>query len=282
MISAFSFQGISDRVAREYIRKHGNVTLAEIESSFAKLPTCPRLKSYWTYDQCGYDKGSGCCREPEHVGRCPVPTYKLRNGRLNQTANSLFLFFRDIARGDVVGWIDTQLAGAVSTPGDPQNISNAQEALIGPLRNVFGVSDKLLTMTLATLLIGAERSRPQWLPIGIGMIAVDTLVHNFLFRTGILREHDAEHAYGLRCYKSGGCADIIRSIAQEIDARQFNNEFPANFPRFVQHAVWRYSALDGLNICNGNNIDDRLPCSNNSCQLYRICDRKCLEKHKKE
>jgi hypothetical protein len=34
----------------------------------------------------------------------------LRNGRLNQTAYSLFLFIRDIADGDLVGWIDRQLA----------------------------------------------------------------------------------------------------------------------------------------------------------------------------
>ena len=33
------------------------------------------------------------------------------------------------------------------------------------------------------------------------MIAVDTLVHNFLHRTGILRRFRADHAYGLACYQ---------------------------------------------------------------------------------
>jgi hypothetical protein len=39
-----------------------------------------------------------------------LPKHPLRNGRLNQTAYSLFLFIRDIADGDLVAWIDRQLA----------------------------------------------------------------------------------------------------------------------------------------------------------------------------
>jgi len=41
-----------------------------------------------------------------------LPKHNLRNGRLNQTAYSLFLFIRDIADGDLVGWIDGQLQAA--------------------------------------------------------------------------------------------------------------------------------------------------------------------------
>ena len=41
------------------------------------------------------------------------------------------------------------------------------------------------------------------------MIAIDTLVHNFLVRTGILQRFDADHPYGAACYRPGGCADII-------------------------------------------------------------------------
>lgn len=273
LVSAFSFQGISDRVAAGYLRKHGTATWDDIDKNLRKLPTCPRLKSYWTYDQCGYDKGSGCCSEPEHVQACPVPTHRLRNGRLNQTAYSLFLFVRDIADGDIVGWMDRQIVGVSSPAGNPRYVLDAQEALIGPLRHVFGVSDKLLTMTLASLLIGAQRSRPEWLPIGASMIAIDTLVHNFLHRTGILRGLNADHPYGARCYGEGGCADIVRAASGEIDASRFNKLFPINFPRFVQHAIWQYCALNGLNICNGNTINDRLACTNNHCAIYSICGR---------
>ena len=108
------------------------------------------------------------------------------------------------------------------------------------------------------------------------MIAIDTLVHNFLHRTGILHRLGADHPYGLGCYQRNGCADIIRWVSAAIDARQFNRSFPQVFPRFVQHAIWRYCAQSYFDICNGNRIDDRQPCQNGYCRLYWRCDRKPL------
>jgi hypothetical protein len=108
------------------------------------------------------------------------------------------------------------------------------------------------------------------------MIAVDTLVHNFLYRTGILHRLGANHPYGAACYRPNGCADIIRTVSARIDARPFNRTFPQAFPRFVQHAIWRYCAQGYLNICNGNRVDDRHACQNRYCQLYLTCDRKPL------
>ena len=70
------------------------------------------------------------------------------------------------------------------------------------------------------------------------MVAVDTLVHNWLHRTGSLRRLDAEHAYGPACYRSGGCASIIEETARRIDARQFCPDGPAFFPRLLQKAIW--------------------------------------------
>jgi hypothetical protein len=46
-------------------------------------------------------------------------------------------------------------------------------------------------------------------------------------------------ATGLR----GGCAEIIEAVAERIDASAFNFTFPAVFPRFVQHAIWRSSVI---------------------------------------
>jgi hypothetical protein len=110
------------------------------------------------------------------------------------------------------------------------------------------------------------------------MIAIDTLVHNFLHRTGILHRFSADHAYGTPCYRAGGCADIIACAAQRIDARAFNPLFPTVFPRFVQQAIWRYCAQAGLAVCNGNRIDDRRRCYNVYCQIRRLCDRVALRK----
>ena len=80
----------------------------------------------------------------------------------------------------------------------------------------------------------------------------------------------------MRCYRTGGCADILTRFAASIDARQFNPAFPQTFPRFVQNAVWRYCAANGLDICNGNRIDDGTRCDNRHCQLFRHCDRVAL------
>src|SRR5450759_2568362 len=96
----------ADQVARGYIRKHGSVTWSDIAASFDAAPPCPLLQTYWHFDGCRYDKGSFSCSEPDHIDTCPVPRHRLRNGRLNQTVYSIFLFVRDVAKGDLVGWID--------------------------------------------------------------------------------------------------------------------------------------------------------------------------------
>jgi hypothetical protein len=277
LLRTFSYQRISDSVAREYMHRHGMATWAQITEHLAAKPPCPRLKSYWHYDQCRYDKGSGSCSEPEHIGACPVPTHRLRNSRLNQTAYSFYLFTRDVAENDLVGWIDQQFTSVATTASDPFHELQLQKALIGPLRHVYGVSDKILTMTLSELLMGAQKVRPHWFAVGKAMIAVDTLVHNFLHRTGILTGFVAEHAYGTGCYKSGGCADILRSVANLIDARRFNPAFPPVFPRFVQYAIWRYCSADGLDICNGNRIDDRSGCTQHYCNIFGKCSKTPLK-----
>jgi hypothetical protein len=109
------------------------------------------------------------------------------------------------------------------------------------------------------------------------MIAVDTLVHNFLHRTGILHDCGRTHRYGADCYRPGGCAEIVKSLSALIDARAFNPNFPRDFPRFVQHAIWRFCAADGLNLCNGNRIDDRKSCQITYCYLHQKCGRISLK-----
>jgi hypothetical protein len=149
-------------------------------------------------------------------------------------------------------------------------------ALLEPMREIYGVSDKVLAMALSSLLLGAPKKMVRWIEVGGTMIAIDTLVHNLLHRTGILRRFEAEHAYGAACYRPGGCADIIAAVAQRIDARQFNPSFPHTFPRFVQYAVWQYCSQSGLDVCNGNRIDDSRRCANMDCQARLLCDRIAL------
>ncbi len=176
-----------------------------------------------------------------------------------------------MADGDLVGWIDDRLDQAKDRASDP--LARVRMALIEPLRNAYGVSDKVLAMGLSDILIGAADIRPRWLEAGVHLIAVDTLVHNFLHRTGILARFKAAHPYGPGCYQPGGCADIIRLVASQVDARRFNRGFPEVFPRFVQLAIWRYCSQQGFDVCNGNRLDDRHRCQNRHCRLYCVCDR---------
>src|SRR6202048_1314548 len=277
LMAALSYQGISDQVAFGYMEKHGRVRWRQIKQGLNRGASCPQLKSYWQFHDCRYDKISRTCAEPDHIRACPLPNHDLRNGRLNQTAYCLFLFIRDIADGDLIGWIDRQLKAA-DGPRSPDRLARMRGSLIEPLREVYGVSDKVLTMALSCILLGAPTNKSLWIEVGGSMIAIDTLVHNFLHRTGILQRLNTNHQYGLACYQPGGCADILQTVAGHIDARQFNPSFPKVFPRFVQHAIWRYCSQSGLDVCNGNQIDDRRRCENKNGRARLMCDRLALRK----
>src|SRR6266487_743450 len=233
LIAALSYQEISDQIAFDYMEEHGYVQWQDINQKLAQGVTCPQLKSYWHFHGCRYAKLRGTCAEPDHIARCPLPTHDLRNGHLNQAAYSLYLFIRDIAEGDLIGWIDQRLQAA-NNPAGPDRLARLRDAVIAPLREIYGVSDKVLTMALSSILLGAPKKLRLWREVGASMIAIDTLVHNFLHRTGILHRFDADHAYGSACYRPGGCAEIIETVTGRIDASAFNPTFPAIFPRFVQ------------------------------------------------
>jgi hypothetical protein len=277
LMAALSYQGIADAVAYDYMERHGRAAWRDIDQKLGRGVSCPKLKSYWHFYGCRYEKASRTCAKPEHIGACPLPSHDLRNGHLNQAAYSLFLFIRDLADGDLIGWIDAQLEAA-NSPAGPHRLTRMRDSLIEPLREIYGVSDKVLAMALSSLLLGAPKKMVLWTEVGGSMIAIDTLVHNFLHRTGILARFNANHLYGAACYRPGGCAHIIAAVAERIDARQFNPTFPQTFPRFVQHAIWQYCARNGLDVCNGNRIDDGKRCSNMDCRVRLMCDRVALRR----
>jgi hypothetical protein len=277
LMAALSYQGIADQAAYDYMERHGRAAWRDIDQKLRHGVSCPKLKSYWHFHGCRYEKIGATCAEPDAITGCPLPSHDLRNGHLNQMAYSLFLFIRDLADGDLIGWIDAQLAAA-NGPAGPQRLARMAAALIEPMREIYGVADKVLAMALSSLLLGAPKKMGLWIEVGGSMIAIDTLVHNFLHRTGILGRFNGNHLYGAACYRPGGCADIIAAVAQRIDARQFNPAFPQTFPRFVQHAIWRYCAQSGLDVCNGNRINDAKRCGNMDCRVRPMCDRVALRK----
>lgn len=272
LVRSFSLQGISDRAAWTYMENHDQPTWRDLQQVTSKPPACPKLRSYWTFYGCGYRKAARTCSEPATLSRCSLPRHALRNGRLNQTTYSLFHFIGDVIGGDLVDWIDRSLTKA-SMGTSRGRVHRMRRALVEPLRNVYGVSDKVLNMTLSDILLAAPKSKPLWLETGFNMVAIDTLICNFFRRTGLARRLGVEHPYGSACYSENGCVEIVRRIARRIDARQFNPNYPRTCPRFVQHALYRWCAQSELNICNGNNIDDSCRCNYKNCPLYHRCSR---------
>lgn len=101
-----------------------------------------------------------------------------------------------------------------------------RDAVLGPMIEVFGVSAKVISMAMADLLLAGDPGRERWVVAGGSMIAIDSLVHNWLHRTGILHACEAEHAYGDACHGQRGCANTIEVMSDQADARPFNPAFP--------------------------------------------------------
>jgi hypothetical protein len=80
LIYDFSFQGISDQIAIDYMHRHGQATWRSVRKNLASRPTCPKLQTYWHFHGCRYEKISRTCAEPNHIASCPLPTHRLRNG----------------------------------------------------------------------------------------------------------------------------------------------------------------------------------------------------------
>jgi hypothetical protein len=264
---SLSYQGVSDAVASRYMELHGSASAEQIAQGVAGRTRCEKLQDFAAFTACGYRKTKATCNNPKLIKSCPLPRLDLRNGGLNQAAYSLFLFMRDVAGGDFVEWIDQTLEHARTDE------KSGSDALVAPLTQVHGLSFKVLNMTLAKLLLVGDARRELWKAAGAQMIAIDTLVHNWLHRTGILRGLDADHSYGPGCYGPGRCADIIRSVSQQIDATTFNAGYPRTFPRFVQSAIWRFCSQQQFDTCNGNRIDDRGRCWQSQCILFESCAR---------
>ena len=142
--------------------------------------------------------------------------------------------------------------------------------MLSEFTQIFGIGNKVASMTLSDLLLSDLRKR-KWNSVGRSMVAVDRLVHNFLDRTGILLQYNSSHKYGKKCDTL--CANIIIEIASKIDANKINKNYPSFYPRFVQHSIYNFCASDGLNFCNKNSVGKSKKCYQTSCFYYKQCAR---------
>ena len=68
MVRAFSFQGIADAIASDYMDRHGALTWGAIADDLDGDPACPKLHSYWQFHDCGYRKIRDLQRARPFVG----------------------------------------------------------------------------------------------------------------------------------------------------------------------------------------------------------------------
>ena len=277
LMHCFSYQGVSDAIAAAYILEHGNATYLDLERSFqGDEPICSKLADFEAFRGCGYNKTSRSCNNAEKYSMCALPNLNLRKGQLNQAAYSLYLFVRDVCGGDLVGFIDVCLAEA-DLPGHPDRLAIMRNALTDRLLLIFGVAEKILSMSFADLLIGADPRRKKWVEVGASMIAIDSLVHNFLRRAGLHYKYGTDHSFGSACYGPDGCANIIDQIARQIDCSKFDRTYPIYFPRFIQHSIWRFCSEAHGGLCNGRAIDDQDRCVQKDCTNFDTCGRVILK-----
>ncbi len=271
IVPLLALHGVSDRAAFTYARGRPAIRWDDLIQELAASPTCPRLHAWWTFSDCRYRKSKRTCAEPGHLSGCFLPPLDLRKGGLNIAVVGLALFVRDVCGGDLVGWIDDRLAGADLGPRDPRRGQVMRNAVLLPLCAVPGTGPKLWSMILAELLLGADPHRERWTTTGVSFVVVDSLIHNLLHRTGLIQTYGRPHPYGPSCWAPDGCADAVERIAALIDARAYGVDYPAIFPRLVTRALWWFSAEEGLNQCDGRQIDDSIGCRQRFCPARRQC-----------
>ena len=228
-----------------------------------KAAKCQNLGSFDAFAGCGYQKTKKTCGEPGLLPSCPLPEFDMKKGALNRMAFSLYLFLRDFCKNDFYGFVrehfdDGQLPYL--------ELKARLEAFITEVTRIANVGPKLAFMAFSGLFL---TKYPGWdyRRVGAQMIAVDSLVHNFLHRTGILGLYENNHKYGPRCHTENGCLGVVEDLALKIDCRKFNRSYPAYFPRFIQSRLWWYCAKDGVNVCNLNKCREGKP--NLDCDLYK-------------
>lgn len=209
---------------------------------------CSKLASFQALKGCGYSKTANKCTEPAYFKSCPLPAFDMKRGALNHMAFSLFFFLRDVCGRDFYTFVTQHFGEGQLAAGA---MGELLQSFIKKITTIASVGPKLAHMALSGLFLTCY---PGWdyRRVGLHMIAVDSLVHNFLHRTGILADYGVNHAYGPRCHNQTGCLGVIHDLASHIDCREFNPTLPAHFPRFIQYHIWAYCGQAGENICNLN------------------------------
>jgi hypothetical protein len=181
LVEAFLLSGSGDLSSQGYYAKQKHQPTFNRVKQAVNAAHCPKLATFETFTGCGYRKNNKC-NEPAFLSTCPLPTFDMKRGALNQMAFSLYLFLRDVAGRDFYTFTKDHFGQCQSADG---TINELLESFIGKVTTIANVGPKLAHMSLSCLFL---TTYPGWdyRVVGERMIAVDSLVHTFLHRTGIL------------------------------------------------------------------------------------------------
>ncbi len=263
LVESFIMVGGSDQSNQGYYdRQKVKPSYHRIKKAVQQA-TCPKLATFEAYQDCGYRKTAKTCSNPDLITTCPVPQLDMKKGVLNQMAFSLFFFLRDVCRGDFYRFVKDQFGdGALPE----EELGERIQGFIDQVSRIHNVGPKLVDMVFSHIFF---TQAPGWdyQAIGVRMVAIDTLVHNFMAKTGTLDYYGKPHKYGPKCHSQDGCVGVIEEIAGDLDCRKYHPSYPAYFPRLIQVYIWAYCAMNGENICNGNKCKKGKP--NMACVLLQ-------------
>ena len=109
------------------------MTWAEIDHKLAQGASLPQAQELLALSRLRIPQAPRDLRRARPHRRCPLPPMTAQRPPEPDRLR-LFLFIRDIADGDLVGWIDRRLQ-AGSSPADPDRLTRMRGRLVGPLRN---------------------------------------------------------------------------------------------------------------------------------------------------
>lgn len=73
LMNLFSYQGISDEVAGDFMRRQGNFTGGTVDRTSKGNCLCPKLTGYWTFSRCQYQNSHSLAVSPIIFRPVPYP-----------------------------------------------------------------------------------------------------------------------------------------------------------------------------------------------------------------
>jgi hypothetical protein len=135
LLESFLFAGGGDQSNLAYYAKQQLKPTFNPVTRAVKAPQCPKLATFETFKECGYQKTGKKCNEPAFLGTCPLPAFDMKRGSLNHMAFSLYFFLRDVAGGDFYAYAREHFG-----QGQPDGVA-INELLHGFIRKVTTIAN---------------------------------------------------------------------------------------------------------------------------------------------